>query len=173
MKTARRLGGVSNDASWYSLSSLQLVESMGLDVTIRWYRLKDGKGPISQSSVKQPNPYSPKRIWGCQGSVARSVAQMVRIECFWMTWKLSKQWWKEWHVVHLGRCHVDRCLEVYVGKGPYNAPFSTCTCVRANVDGLKMSLGVPQCGRDTCQFFKGGLLPPRCFVRRHVTSGCV
>ena len=46
-------------------------------------------------------------------------------------------------MVQLGFCHVERCVEAHVGRcvgeGPHNAPFSTCTCVRAEVDGLKMS----------------------------------
>ena len=72
---------------------------------------------------------------------------------------------------------MDRRIEVHVGRhvgeGPHNAPFSTCTCVWAEVDGLKMSLEVPQCELDTCQLLNGGLLPPRRFVRRCVASGCV
>ncbi|RVW92338.1 Retrovirus-related Pol polyprotein from transposon TNT 1-94 [Vitis vinifera] len=39
------------------------------------------------------------------------------------------------------------------------------------VDGLKMSLEVPQCELDTCQLLNGELLPPRRFVRRCVASG--
>ena len=66
--------------------------------------------------------FTPEKIWGCQGSVARSVAQMVGIWCFRMSWKLSEQWWKEWHVVQLGQCHVDRYVKVHVerhvGEGP-------------------------------------------------------
>ena len=50
-------------------------------------------------------------------------------------------------MVQLGRCHVDRRVEVHVGRhvgeGPHNALFKTCTCVQVEVDGLKMSLGVP------------------------------
>lgn len=34
----------------------------------------------------------------------------------------------------------------HVGEGPHNAPFSACTCARVEVDGLKMSIGIPQCG---------------------------
>lgn len=62
-------------------------------------------------------------------------------------------------------CHVDRHMEVHMGRhmgeGPHNALFSTCTCVQAEVDVLKISLKISQCGKDTCQWFKGASLPPR------------
>ena len=44
--------------------------------------------------------------------------------------------------------HVDRRVDVHVGRhvgeGPHNTPFSTCTCVRAEVDVLKMLIGILQ-----------------------------
>lgn len=62
-------------------------------------------------------------------------------------------------------CHVDRHVEVHMGRhmgeGPHNALFSTYTCVQAEVDVLKISLKISQCGKDTCQWFKGASLPPR------------
>nr|CAN83156.1 hypothetical protein VITISV_022551 [Vitis vinifera] len=40
-----------------------------------------------------------------------------------------------------------------MGLDPHNAPFNTYSCVWAEVDGLKMSLGVPQCGSYSAHHF--------------------
>ncbi|RVX18112.1 hypothetical protein CK203_003921 [Vitis vinifera] len=67
----------------------------------------------------------------------------------------------------LGRCHVDRHVKVLVGGhmglDPHNAPFNTYSCVWAEVDGLKMSLGVPQCG----VFFPPSIIPFAFCISNH------
>ena len=90
--TVRRLGTVSDGASWYRLSFLQLVEGMRLDMTVNWYRLENGKSLICHSSVKKLNPYTPERIWGCLEDVIHPMAPHSSdkmspgaSKCIWLT----------------------------------------------------------------------------------------
>lgn len=53
-------------------------------------------------------------------------------------------------MIQLGFCHVDDHVEVHVGQhmgeSPHSAPFSKCTCARAETDKLKMPTGIPNVG---------------------------